>query len=143
MVDYILQLKKTLVLSFCGSRFDNVLLLEDILTRKDMKPQVVLKGTNLLVMSIKTVRCKDVYLFMPSSLANCGKEFGLKVRKSFYPLKLLTIENLGKKMKLNKEDFNYAGMDQARRVDFDQFYKEKVAGGKRFNMKEELEAYCR
>ena len=140
-VDYVLTRKNCLVLSFCGSRFDNILLFENFINR-GIKCIPTLRGQNLLILKCRDIICKYVFLYLTGSLDSMAREFDLSQQKTFYPLNRLHFETLSQKLRLNKQEFNYNTMTPSRKKAFDAFYKAKVFR-QRFNMEEELRLYCR
>ncbi|CAH1115486.1 unnamed protein product [Psylliodes chrysocephalus] len=93
------QFKKIFVIGHAGGLYDNQFMLSYILTSTDLKPELITRGTKLLLMSVGNVKFIDSLNYFPMPLSKLPKAFGLKdVKKGYFP-------HLFNK----KENWNYIG----------------------------------
>ena len=133
-----------------GSGFDNILLLDEIVTKMSIRPKnVIFRGQKLMTANIPCgqfgVKLIDSFCLVPTALSSFPKMFDLKDQcKPFFPYAFNTIQNWNNAYDgpfPGKEFYEPDQMKADQRQSFLQWYEEN-APGRRFNLRNELHSYC-
>lgn len=131
------------VIAHNGSKFDMQFIMNCIYNKtRGTRPQIILQGTQILLLKIGNIRFIDSFNFIRSSLKNMSKSIaGIKETKGFFCHTFNTKENqnyIGKFPEKSYYEYNY--MTSIERSEFLLWYSENE--DKLFNLKEELIKYC-
>ena len=114
---------------------------------QNLVPEVITRGAKMMSVYLPAQRIKfiDSLNYLPMSLEKMQKAMGLpdSFKKGFFPHHFNTNENFDKELPSHPAERYYDpdSMKPATRKEFQQWYKE--VHERPFNVKEELEAYCR
>ena len=131
-----------LVMAHNARGFDSQFVL-NYLHKQSIKPEVILRGTQIMMLQVEKIRILDSMNFLPMKLAALPKAFNLtELKKGYYPY-----------MFWPEEGFDYEGEWPAAKYynidamfdnDYDAFnewYVQQV--GKVFKLRDEMIAYCK
>lgn len=78
-----------------GQGYDHRFIIQNILTKKELKPELIMNGTKIVRMKIGNVKFIDSLNFSPMALSALPKVFGLGVnfKKGYFPHLFNTREN--------------------------------------------------
>ena len=112
-------------------------------THREVKDQIT-QGTKILSFKSGQVEFKDSLCFLPFPLANFPATFGIEeLWKGFFPHKFNTLENQDYNGPMPaRAYYDPDRMSAKRKVEFKQWYTEKVDTNYHFVMRREMEAYC-
>lgn len=104
-------IEKIHMYGFGNSRFDNFYIYEQLYERQpSMKP--IYKKRNIVMMQYNNIKILDLSLYYTGKLESVSQNFGLKLKKGFYPYNFPKIDNLDyigevpdKKYFNSKEDY--------------------------------------
>lgn len=137
--------KKVIVLAHNGQAYDHQFLLKYILDHTDIKPELIMRGTKILLMELQNVRFIDSLNYFPMPLSALPKAFelGSELRKGYFPYLFNTTEN--EKAKLDcLPDLRYYDPDNMmpeKRIEFLRWYEEHRNDS--FDMERDLVEYCK
>ncbi|KAG5869866.1 hypothetical protein JTB14_031598 [Gonioctena quinquepunctata] len=81
-IHHILQLRKkfktVVVLAHNGSKFDHQFILNYFLSRTILKPEVIMRGTQIILLKFENVRFLDSLNYFPMALSKLPRAFGLE-----------------------------------------------------------------
>ena len=135
--------KKVIVISHFGSGFDMQFILNLLLQQTDLTPEVILRGTKILLMTLGNVKFLDSLNFMPMSLAKLPQSFDLSknLKKGYFPHFFNKKENenyIGPLPSL--EYYDPDSMMEDDRNSFLKWYEENKT--QEFNFQRDIVAYC-
>ncbi|XP_050512049.1 uncharacterized protein LOC126888071 [Diabrotica virgifera virgifera] len=89
-MNHILQIRKkfknVVVLAHNGGGFDHQFILNYILTKTDLTPDLIMRGTKLVSMAVGNARFLDSLNYFPMALSALPKAFGLtELKKGYFP----------------------------------------------------------
>jgi len=101
-------------------------------------------GAKILSFKSHDLTFKDSLCFLPFPLANFPATFGItELCKGFFPHKFNTLENQGYTGSMPPRDtYDPDGMSAKKKVEFEQWYQEKVDADYHFVLQDEMKAYC-
>lgn len=146
-VGYILNkrqvFKKVVVIAHNGQAFDHQFVLNHVLTKTNLIPELIMRGTKIISMTIGNVKFLDSLNYFPMALAKLPKTFGLgsELQKGYFPHYFNTLENTNYVGPL--PDASYYSPDtmkEPERATFLAWYEEHKHD--EFNMCRDLESYC-
>nr|CAI5858649.1 unnamed protein product [Callosobruchus analis] len=69
-----------------GGLYDTQFILHHIMTKTDLKPELIIQGTKLLLLSVENVKFIDSLNYFPMPLSKLPKAFGLQgLKKGYFP----------------------------------------------------------
>ncbi|XP_072380511.1 uncharacterized protein [Diabrotica undecimpunctata] len=147
-IEYVFQIRKkfknVVVLAHNGGGFDNQFVLNYILTKTDLTPDLIMRGTKLVSMSVGNVRFLDSLNYFPMALSALPKAFGLtELKKGYFPHLFNKGENqsyLGPIPSLKFYDIDNLKKDA--RDKLINWHTAKVANGYVFDFQKEIVDYC-
>lgn len=79
--------KNVAVLAHNGQAFDHQFILNHILTKTDLKPELIMRGTKLIMIKVGNVKFLDSLNYFPMALSKLPKAFGLgdNFKKGYFP----------------------------------------------------------
>ncbi|KAK5638665.1 hypothetical protein RI129_012960 [Pyrocoelia pectoralis] len=146
-VYYILDIRKkfknVVVLAHNGQAYDHQFILNYILTKTHFKPELIMRGSKIISMTVNNIKLLDSLNFFPMSLAKLPKAFGLagNFKKGFFPYHFNTAENqnyVGKYPDIKY--YNPDAMTTDDREKFINWYNENKDSV--FDMQKEIVSYC-
>lgn len=87
--------KHVIVVAHNGSAFDHAFMLNYILTKTDLKPDLVMRGTKIILLKIGNVKLLDSINYFPMALSKLPKAFDLPAifKKGYFPHLFNTKDN--------------------------------------------------
>lgn len=86
--------KQVIVLAHNGQAYDNQFLLRHILEKTDLKPEVIMRGTKLLMLTAGKIKFIDSLNYLPMPLSALPKAFDLvELKKGYFPHLFNTLAN--------------------------------------------------
>ena len=139
---------KCLFLAFNLSGYDGPLILNSLIEKIGVLPsKVIMRGRTFQTFSFSKNKTEKVFLdflkFVPSSLRNLIKMFGLKdeYKKGFFPYTFLTLENLNYCGEIPQQDFfETKSLSDLQKEEFQIWYQSKQH--EVYDLKKELIEYC-
>ncbi|XP_054259601.1 uncharacterized protein LOC128984320 [Macrosteles quadrilineatus] len=116
-----------------------------LLEETKFTPELVMRGTKIILMKIDNVRFVDSLSYFPMALSALPKAFDLppEKKKGFFPHLFNTLANQNYVGPMPaKEYYCPESMFEKSHIDFDKWYSEQVANKYEFNIKKELQEYC-
>ncbi|XP_054279031.1 uncharacterized protein LOC128997416 [Macrosteles quadrilineatus] len=148
-MDYVMsvrkQFKNVCVIAHNGQGFDFQFLLKYLLEETKFTPELVMRGTKIILMEIDNVRFVDSLSYFPMALSALPKAFDLppEKKKGYFPHLFNTLANQNYVGPMPpKEYYCPESMFEKSHNDFDKWYSEQVANMYEFNFKNEILAYC-
>ncbi|XP_031342995.1 uncharacterized protein LOC116170631, partial [Photinus pyralis] len=137
------KFKHVIVLAHNGQAYDHQFILNYILTKTQFKPELIMRGSKIISLSINNVKLLDSLNYFPMSLAKLPKAFGLTddFRKGFFPHHFNTPEN--QNYVGPYPDMKYYNPDAMKTDERDKFiswYTENKDNI--FDMQKEIVSYC-
>ena len=89
--NHLLQMRKKfkniVVIAHNGQGFDHQFVLNHVLTQTDLTPELIMRGTKIVMMQIGNIKFIDSLNYFPMSLAKLPKAFGLEdnFKKGYFP----------------------------------------------------------
>ncbi|XP_054287996.1 uncharacterized protein LOC129003726 [Macrosteles quadrilineatus] len=139
------QFKNVCVIAHNGQGFDFQFLLKYLLEETKFTPELVMRGTKIILMKIDNVRFVDSLSYFPMALSALPKAFDLppEKKKGYFPHLFNTLANQNYVGPMPaKEYYCPESMFEKSHNDFDKWYSEQVANKYEFNFKKELLEYC-
>ncbi|CAH0547087.1 unnamed protein product [Brassicogethes aeneus] len=88
------KFKEVVVIAHNGQAFDHQFILSHILKKTDLTPEIIMRGTKIILMQLKNVKFLDSLNYFPMSLSALLKAFGLKtLKKGYFPHLFNTLKN--------------------------------------------------
>ena len=87
--------KQIIVIAHNGQAFDHQFILNYILTQTDLSPELIMRGSKILLMQVGNVKFIDSLNYFPMGLSKLPKAFGLgdKFKKGYFPHLFNKLEN--------------------------------------------------
>lgn len=148
-VEYVLNqrklFKKVIVVSHNGGGFDEQFILNKIIVETDLTPELIMRGTKIIVMQVGNVKFLDSLNYFPMPLSVLPKAFGLtELKKGYFPHLFNKLENEEYTGYLPPiKYYNPDNMMVPERKKFLEWYNQKVSLKTHFNFKNELIEYCK
>jgi G:T-mismatch repair DNA endonuclease (very short patch repair protein) len=81
------KFKNVVVVAHNGQAYDHQFVLNYILMQTDIKPEIIMRGTKIILMQLQNLKFIDSLNFFPMSLAKLPKAFGLSntFKKGYFP----------------------------------------------------------
>ncbi|KAJ8020849.1 putative DNA polymerase [Holothuria leucospilota] len=112
------------------------------LHRVGICPKVIMNGSKLMVIQLKTVKLIDSLNFIPSPLSAFSKTFGIEKMKGYFPHLFNTQANEAYKGSWpDRKFYSPDEMKEEERNDFNKWYDQQI--GKTFDMALEIHKYCK
>jgi hypothetical protein len=99
MMNYIMRQRKlfeqVVVIAHNGQAYDHQFVLNYILTKTHIKPELIMRGTKIVQMVVDNVKFIDSLNFFPMALSKLPKAFDLgdEFKKGYFPHLFNRIEN--------------------------------------------------
>lgn len=125
-----------------GGRFDNVFLLRELLTKRNIVPKTVMNGNKIITMEIEEFNIKfvDSFLFLSMRLSAFPKALGIKdAAKGYHPYRFTDLTYVGEMISTDYFDLAAEGSDERKK--FDEWYNLKCE--KTYTFADEIYYYCR
>ncbi|XP_018573827.1 uncharacterized protein LOC108912895 [Anoplophora glabripennis] len=89
------KFKQVIVIAHNGQAFDHQFVLNHILTKTDLTPELIMRGTKIISMVVENVKFLDSLNYFPMPLTKLPKAFGLgdDFKKGYFPHLFNTEEN--------------------------------------------------
>ena len=80
-------LKKVIVISHYGGKYDNIFVLNHFLTELGLAPKVIMKGSQIISMQVGNLKFIDSFSFIPLPLSKFQETFNLppQLKKGYFP----------------------------------------------------------
>ncbi|KAG5864370.1 hypothetical protein JTB14_034245 [Gonioctena quinquepunctata] len=148
-MDHVLQIRKKFkivtVLAHNGGGFDHQFILNYILTKTDLTPDLIMRGTKLISMMVGNVKFLDSLNYFPMALSKLPKAFGFtELKKGYFPHLFNTVDKqnyIGPIPPLEYYDPDNTKDAQAR-GELMKWHADKVAENYNFHFQKEIEEYC-
>ena len=146
-VNFLLQLRKrfkeVIVIAHNGQAFDHQFILNHLMTTTDLTPELIMRGTKIIMMRLGNLKFIDSLNYFPMALSKLPKAFGLcdSFKKGYFPHLFNTADNqtyIGPLPPI--EFYSPDSMKEEDRDNFLQWYKEHK--NDQFNMQQDLVDYC-
>lgn len=137
------KFKQVIVLAHNGQAFDHQFVLNHILTKTDLKPELIMRGTKIISMVVGNIKFLDSLNYFPMALSKLPKAFGLGdgFKKGHFPHLFNTAENANYDGSLPPiEYYDPDNMNKDAREVFIKWYNEHKHDS--FNMQRDLVDYC-
>ncbi|XP_030757090.1 uncharacterized protein LOC115882961 [Sitophilus oryzae] len=138
------QFKDVVVLAHNGGGFDHQFILDYILQQTDLTPELITRGTKLVLMSVGNVKFLDSLNYFPMALSKLPKAFGLtELKKGYFPHLFNTVGHqkyVGPMPSI--EYYDPDNMKVEDREKFIKWYEERVAENYMFDFEKEFVEYC-
>ena len=149
-VEYILnqreEFKEVIVISHNGGGFDIQFILNKFLLQTDITPELIMRGTKIILMQISNIKFIDSINYFPMALSKLPKALGLddKFKKGYFP-----------HLFNRRENENYIGplpaieyylpdhMKEEEHKEFLKWWNEQRSNHVVFDFKKELIEYCK
>lgn len=137
------KFKQVVVLAHNGQAFDHQFCLNYILTKTDLKAELIMRGTKIISMVVGNVKFLDSLNYFPMALSKLPKAFGLgyTFKKGYFPYLFNTVANASYVGPLPAAEFyDPNNMKEGDRKEFFKWHE----GHKNdeFDMQRELVEYC-
>ncbi|KAJ8915407.1 hypothetical protein NQ315_008296 [Exocentrus adspersus] len=135
--------KQVVVVAHNGQAFDHQFVLNYILTATDLKPDLIMRGTKIIMMSLGNVKFLDSLNYFPLSLSKLPRAFGLGAgfKKGYFPYLFNTTANTNYVGPLPPvEYYDPDNMKEDDRIKFLEWYEQNKTDT--FDMQKDLVAYC-
>ncbi|KAG5880013.1 hypothetical protein JTB14_037402 [Gonioctena quinquepunctata] len=146
-IHHILQLRKefktVVVLAHNGSKFDHQFILNYFLSRTTLKPEVIMRGTQIILLKFENVRFLDSLNYFRMTLSKLPRAFGLgeELKKGYFPHLSNTTNNENYVGSLPRvEYYSPETMKKDERKTFLEWYEKHK--NEEFVMQGELVEYC-
>ncbi|XP_054291039.1 uncharacterized protein LOC129005984 [Macrosteles quadrilineatus] len=139
------QFKNVCVIAHNGQGFDFQFILRYILEETKFTPNIIPRGTKIILMEVANVRFIDSLSYFPMSLSALPKAFDLppEKKKGYFPHLFNTVANQNYIGPMpDKKYYCPESMFEKSHNDFDKWYNEQAAKKYEFNLKKELLEYC-
>jgi DNA polymerase type B, organellar and viral len=140
--------KRLVFIAHNASGFDNTIILQEIY-RNGLKPnKIFYRGSKILLLEVsRRLRFLCSYLFLPFSLRDLAKNFGLECEKLYFPYLMNRDQYLTQLVPFpSAAMFNPDSLKPAALKEFQNVYQETKQtfeqSGKLFDVSQELETYC-
>ncbi len=135
------------ILAHNGKGYDYQFIMKWIYTKSSYKPFVIYAGSKIMSFSIKeglNIRFVDSVNFLAMRLEDFPSTFGIKeLKKGFYPHLFNTKENENYIGEIpDEDDFCYNSFKEDKRIEFREWWADKVDNDYVWNNKKELLEYC-
>lgn len=144
---YLLEIRKkfkdVVVLAHNGQAFDHQFLINHILTKTALTPELIMRGTKIVLMQVGNIKFLDSLNYFPMPLSALPKAFGLSInfKKGYFPHLFNTKKNEDYVGPLPAvKYYNPNNMKENERRQFLEWYSENKS--KIFDFKKELTEYC-
>ncbi|XP_030761194.1 uncharacterized protein LOC115886248 [Sitophilus oryzae] len=138
------QFKDVVVIAHNGGGFDHQFILDYILQQTDLTPELITRGTKLVLMSAGNVKFLDSLNYFPMALAKLPKAFGLnELKKGYFPHLFNTVGHqkyVGPMPSI--EYYDPDNMKVEDREKFVKWYQECVGKNYMFDFEKEFVDYC-
>jgi hypothetical protein len=138
---------QVLVVAHNLSGYDGHWVFKDILDREMKNIEPVMKGTKVMKIDVGNVRFIDSLLFFQQALSSLPKAFDLENQeKGFFPHYLNVPENQNLECLISEipiDCFGIRTMKKESAAKLQQWYNELSVRGEQFNMRRDLEKYCK
>ncbi|XP_023312242.1 uncharacterized protein LOC108915368 [Anoplophora glabripennis] len=137
------KFKQVVVIAHNGQAFDHQFCLNYILTKTDLAPELIMRGTKIISMVVGNIKFLDSLNYFPMALSKLPKAFGLgdNFKKGYFPHLFNTSANsnyVGPQSAAEYYDSN--NMKPEDRSKFLEWYEEHKDD--EFNMQRDLVEYC-
>lgn len=137
------KFKKVVVIAHNGQAFDHQFILNHILTKTSLTPDLIMRGTKIISMELVNVKFIDSLNYFPMALSKLPKAFGLgdNFKKGYFPHLFNSLENQHYVGPM--PDISYYDPDNMKTPDREQFlewYSSHV--NDIFDMQKEIIEYC-
>lgn len=146
-IEYILNqrkiFKQVVVVAHNGQAFDHQFIMNHILTKTDLKPEPIMRGTKIVMMTVENIKFLDSLNYFPMALSQLPKAFGLGdgFKKGYFPHLFNTTKNENYVGSLPAIEFyDPDSMKEEDREKFLSWYAEHK--NDEFNMQRDLVDYC-
>lgn len=146
-IRYLLELKKKfgtiVVIAHNGRGYDHQFVLRHLIEKCDLKVDVIMRGTNVIMMKVGGIKFIDSLNYFPMPLSSLPEAFGLgpELKKGYFPYFFNSEANrryIGPLPGI--EFYGVDNMKDSDRIKFLQWYQEHK--GDIFELKKELIDYC-
>ncbi|XP_018570577.2 uncharacterized protein LOC108910461 [Anoplophora glabripennis] len=137
------QFKQVVVLAHNSQSFDGQFILNYILTKTDLKPELIMRGTKIISMEVENVKFLDSLNYLPMALSKLPKAFDLgpELKKGYFPHYFNTEANQNYIGLLPPQEYYSPDtMKTEDREKFLQWYEEHK--NDEFNMQKDIVEYC-
>ncbi|XP_030758042.1 uncharacterized protein LOC115883772 [Sitophilus oryzae] len=138
------KFKDVVVLAHNGGGFDHQFILDHVLQQTDLTPELITRGTKLVLMVVGNVKFLDSLNYFPMALAKLPKAFGLtELKKGYFPHLFNTVGHqkyVGPMPAI--EYYDPDNMKTEDREKFIKWYQERVAENYMFDFEKEFIEYC-
>lgn len=137
------KFKKIIIMAHNGQSYDHQFILNHILTKTDLIPELIMRGTKIISMELGNIKFLDSLNYFPMALAKLPKTFGLgdNFKKGYFPHLFNTFDNRNYVGPLpSTEHYSVNTMKADDREKFLQWYEEHK--NDIFDMKKEIVGYC-
>lgn len=146
-MEFLLGIKKNyksvVIIAHNAQSFDSQFILNHVLKETDITPQLIMRGTKILLMGIDNMKFIDSLNYFPMSLAELPKAFDLgpETKKGYFPHLFNTIENANYVGCLPDVTFyDPDNMKPEQRSEFLEWYEQNKHS--EFNFEKEIVDYC-
>lgn len=146
-LDFLLNANKghNLAIAHNGSGYDTRLIHEAALKHNQkLKLKVVRRGLKFMQLEVESIKFRDSYMFLPSSLSGLAKSFDLPLRKGTFPHMFNTLDNqdyVGPLPDRKFFDLRFMAKSKKDLTDFENWYTKRSE--EVWDFKQELIAYCK
>lgn len=148
-VDYVMetrkQYKSVCVIAHNGQGYDFQFILKHIMENTKHTPELIMRGTKIILLQMENVKFIDSLSYFPMALAALPKAFDLppEKKKGFFPHLFNTLKNQNYKGPMPpKEYYCPDTMFEKTHSEFDNWYSEQVTNNYTFDFQKELIEYC-
>ncbi|XP_018574533.1 uncharacterized protein LOC108913463 [Anoplophora glabripennis] len=137
------KFKQVVVVAHNGQAFDHQFCLNYILTKTDLTPELIMRGTKIISMVVGNVKFLDSLNYFPMALSRLPKAFGLgnNLKKGYFPHLFNTAENQNYVGPLPVAEYydpdNMKPEDHSKFLEWHEEHKDDE-----FNMRRDLVEYC-
>ncbi|XP_018568461.1 uncharacterized protein LOC108908806 [Anoplophora glabripennis] len=136
--------KKVVVMAHNGGSFDHQFILNHILTKTNLTPELIMRGTKLILMELDNLKFLDSLNYFPMALSKLPKAFGLtQLKKGYFPHLFNTSGNENYKGSLPALEYyspdNLIGSEKSNLI---KWHSEKIREKYVFDFQKELMEYC-
>lgn len=148
-VDYVMEVRKkyrsVCVIAHNGQGYDFQFILKHIMEKTKFTPELIMRGTKIILLEMDNVKFIDSLSYFPMALAALPKAFDLppEKKKGFFPHLFNTLENQNYKGPMPpKEYYCPDTMFEKTYSEFDIWYSEQLTKNYTFDFQKELIEYC-
>lgn len=137
------KFKQVVVIAHNGQAFDHQFLFKYILESTDLKPELIMRGTKIILMQVENVKFIDSLNYFPMKLEALPKAFDLgpELKKGYFPHLFNTRKNENYAGSL--PDMKYYSPDSMKEKDRETFLKwYEIHKYDQFDMQRDLVEYC-